>query len=571
MKKLFLSCLLSALYISTVFSEDYSGTCGANLTWSFEPSTGVLSISGIGEMEDYEYISDPKIYAPWINLYEKVTKIKIDQGVTSIGNFAFYNFSKTNSVDIANSVTRIGKYAFTYSGINSVILSNNLTSIEYMSFCYCCNITEIIIPNSVTSIGSSCFRNCNELTNVQIGNGVTTLGNYTFAICKKLKSITIGNNVQSLGELAFQECSIENIDIPNSVKTIKSTAFQDCNELKKVHIGTGIKDIEKDAFYGCYNFTQLIIDATTPPSVNYSFWQTGLQTVYVPCNSVSSYLSASGWSGYKIVGMNCPDQPTIYNVSVSSENSSMGTVSGGGQYEEGATATITATAKSGYKFTKWSNGSHENPYSFTVTQDVSLTAYFEQSSTPQSNSKFWNMSDADFKSLGTLTSDKTVNGLTIYATSSKNVVIDESSQKIDGLSFTHRLKLNGTGASNSRLLSFKVDGDCDIDVYLISASSSADRTLNVDKGGFGQSLTNIPAHGASISKETVHYTGSTTTIYMYSPNSGVNIYAIRVSYADSQGIEMPTTGNHVHKILYNGQILIIGDDKTYTITGAEIK
>ena len=203
---------------------------------------------------------------------------------------------------------------------------------------------------------------------------------------------------------------------------------------------------------------------------------------------------------------------------------------GGGQYEEGATATITATPKSGYKFTRWSDGSTANPYSFTVTGNVSLTAYFEQSSTPEpASSKFWNISDGAFNSLGTITSTKTIDGLTIYATSSKNVVIDGSNQEIDGLSFTHRLKLNGTGSSDARLLSFHVDGKCDIDVYLKSGSGSEDRTINVDKGSFGSSLTTIPALSTSISKGTIHYTGGATTIYLYSPSSGVNVYAIRVT------------------------------------------
>ena len=263
-----------------------------------------------------------------------------------------------------------------------------------------------------------------------------------------------------------------------------------------------------------------------------------------------------------------------YTVTVSSANSSMGTVSGGGTYEEGQTATVTATPKSGYKFTRWSNGSTANPYSFTVTSDVSLTAYFEQSSTPPSESKFWNISDAAFNSLGTITSQTTINGLTIHATANKPIVVDADAREINGYSFTHRLKFGGTGVNDARLLSFRVDGDCDIDIYLMSASGSADRTLNVDKGSFGNTIQQIPAYGSTISEENVHYVGGATTIYLYSPSSGVNIYAIRVTYGGKEeGIDdlYVQPQEEASKILLNGQIFILRGGRVYDMTGQEVR
>ena len=263
-----------------------------------------------------------------------------------------------------------------------------------------------------------------------------------------------------------------------------------------------------------------------------------------------------------------------FTVTVSSANSSMGTVSGGGTYEEGQTATVTATPKSGYKFTRWSNGSTANPYSFTVTSDISLTAYFEQIPASQSESKFWNISDAAFNSLGTITSQTTINGLTIHATANKPIVVDADAREINGYSFTHRLKFGGTGASNARMLSFRVDGDCDIDIYIMSASGSADRTLNVDKGSFENTIQQIPAYGSTISEGNVHYAGGATTIYLYSPSSGVNIYAIRVTYGGKEeGIDdlYVQPQEEASKILQNGQIYILRGEKIYTITGQKVK
>ena len=69
--------------------------------------------------------------------------------------------------------------------------------------------------------------------------------------------------------------------------------------------------------------------------------------------------------------------PTTYTITVTSANTTMGTVSGGGTYEEGKTVTVTATPKSGYRFVKWSDGTTANPYTFKATKNVTLTARFE--------------------------------------------------------------------------------------------------------------------------------------------------------------------------------------------------
>lgn len=141
---------------------------------------------------------------------------------------------------------------------------------------------------------------------------------------------------------------------------------------------------------------------------------------------------------------------------------------------------------------------------------------------------FWNFSNSEFCNLGTISSTTTINGLTIYATATKTVVIDESSQEINGVTYTSRLKFGGTGNSEARMVSFHVEGECYIDIYLMSASGSEDRILNVDKNTFGHTLSTINAWSNVATKSTYHYTGSSTTIYLYSPSSGVNLYAIQV-------------------------------------------
>ncbi len=184
MKKLFTFFLALAASVGTMFAE--SGTCGENLTWDL--TNGVLTISGTGAMNDYSYYGD----APWYDNRENISQVVINDGVTSIGNYAFEICSGLTSVTIPNSVTSIGNSAFAEcSGLTSVTIPNSVTSIGGYAFNGCTSLTSITIPNSVTSIGSNAFRSCSGLASVTIPNSVTSIGEMAFAICSSLTSVTI--------------------------------------------------------------------------------------------------------------------------------------------------------------------------------------------------------------------------------------------------------------------------------------------------------------------------------------------------------------------------------------------
>ena len=127
-----------------------------------------------------------------------------------------------------------------------------------------------------------------------------------------------------------------------------------------------------------------------------------------------------------------------------------------------------------------------------------------------------------------------MNGLTIVATSAKAVTVATSSKTIDEIKFTHTLKTGGTGSADYRNLNFAVTGPCTIEVYLVSAGSS-DRTLNIYSGAYsGDPIATLTAPQAIPAKQTYSYTGSATTIFMGSANSGINFYAINVIYSGEE-------------------------------------
>lgn len=185
-------------------------------------------------------------------------------------------------------------------------------------------------------------------------------------------------------------------------------------------------------------------------------------------------------------------------------------------------------------------------------------------------SDFWNISDDDFKDLGTITSEITVRGLTIAASAEKAVAVAESAKTIDGTSFTHVMKMSGSGSAAARNLNFAVSGACTIDIYLISAKSTEERTLNIYSDSYdGTLLTTIPAAGTA-AKQTYNYTGGATTIYMGSANSGINFYGIRVQYPAPEDIENVQKENAARKVLRNGQVLIIWEDTSLDLFGRRV-
>ena len=293
-----------------------SGKCGANLTWSLDTDTGVLTISGTGDMYNW-YSSDD---VPWYSNRSSIKTVVIGDSVTSIGDDAFYRCTGLTSVTIPDSVTSIGEVAFSWcTGLTSVTIGNSVTSIGDYAFSDCTGLTSITIPNSVTSIGNGVFEDCTGLTSITVKEGnpnyssdeygvlfnkdktlliqypigntrtsytipdsVTSIGDWAFAQCTGLTSVTIGNSVTSIGEAAFWLCtSLTSVTIGNSVTSIGSSAFSMCVSLTSVTIPDSVTSIGNGAFYFCTSLTRVTIpDSVTSIGDNAFISCTSLTDVY---------------------------------------------------------------------------------------------------------------------------------------------------------------------------------------------------------------------------------------------------------------------------------------------------
>ena len=281
-------------------STSYSAACNAS-SWlrttdtkahstSYTAMTSAEIGSCITGMSNYVF-SDCK----------SLTSVTIPSSVASIGDSAFNGCRSLTSVTIPSRVASIGSGAFAgCRSLTSIAIPNRVTSIGVGVFDSCTSLTSVTMPNSITSIRDTAFANCTSLTSVTIPNSVTNINDQAFAGCSGLTSVVIGSGVTSIGNWTFGFCSsLTSITIPDSVTSIDNYAFDTCSGLTSVVIGSGITSIGEGAFQFCGNLTLIIIEATTPPTLDYyAFYRTNDCPIYVPRNSVNLYQSATNWSAY---------------------------------------------------------------------------------------------------------------------------------------------------------------------------------------------------------------------------------------------------------------------------------
>ena len=202
--------------------------------------------------------------------------IVFNNDVIAVGNgIQVFNNEFPSSLELPNSVQRIGNSAFAYSGLQSISLPSGLTSIGDGAFEYT-QLQSISLPSGLTSIGDGAF-NSTYISSIIIPSGVTAIGDYTFANCSMLNYFTIPNSVVSIGSYAFNASS-----------------------LRQLNIGSGVTSIGNAAFQNCINLGDITCNATTAPTLgNYVFGNVDdYGTLHVPqgCGCTGSG-SGSGSGG----------------------------------------------------------------------------------------------------------------------------------------------------------------------------------------------------------------------------------------------------------------------------------
>ena len=402
-------------------------------------SIALDAFSGCGSLTAIDVVSDNENFSAANGILfnkDKTTIIRcleaksatytIPSTVTRIADSAFYNCKKITSITLTDDLVGIGCGAFagciqlkfnnqsnaSYLGktgnnyfaliaanstdITECTINSNCKVIAEDAFQNCSSLSEITIPTSVTSINKNAFKGCSNLTirckavSQPAGwDGQWNPDNRPVEWTKQWTVTVLANNS------AYGSVTGGGIVIDGSTTTITATPATGCkfvkwsngltNTNKTITVTsdttlTAVFEIIKynvtlsanNAAYGivegsgtfAYGSTTTV---TAIPAIGYKFvkWNNG-STKATETITVTSNLT-----------MIAEFAAVVWNVSLSTNNSSYGTVSGGGSITHGSTTTITATPKTGYKFVKWSNDLTSPNNTITVTSDTTLTAVFE--------------------------------------------------------------------------------------------------------------------------------------------------------------------------------------------------
>lgn len=353
---LILSMLMAVVPIMASAAEN--GTCGENVTWELDDN-GTLTISGTGDMYDYEFDQSPFFYR-----YQRIKNIIVEEGVTNIGASMFCSCYYLKTVRLPYGITSIGDDVFYGCKILANIeIPTSVTSIGNSAFRGCESISSVVIPDSVIRLGDSAFYGCENLKEIKISDSITKIGKYTFWGCSQLTSIMIPESIISIdedafpvtfpailssilvdennknyssvdnvlfnknqteliqypigktetdyiipdtvtaiGPSAFRSCNLKKVTIPNSVTSIGEMAFDGCKDFTNITIPDSVVDLGKRALSGCSNLTNVIISKNV----------TSLDSTFLSCRNLRDVIIPNGVNSLSAAFLGCENIANIH-------------------------------------------------------------------------------------------------------------------------------------------------------------------------------------------------------------------------------------------------------------------
>ncbi|MBQ8967610.1 leucine-rich repeat domain-containing protein [Ruminococcus sp.] len=339
--------------VNVTFQAEKMGKCGENAYWLFD--SGKLTISGTGDMYDYEYGTQP-----WYTYQNNIISVEIEKGITSIGNSAFMGCESLTSITIPEKVTSIGDFAFaSCTSLTSIEIPDSVTNIGANAFFDCTNIKDVYCyadpanltwdeyycddfkedgstvchvpakyylgyvkkfgaesetPVNVTFDTDAPHGQCGEnaywlldsgkltisgtgnMDVYEYDNATETVNSPWFAYKDNITSVEFENGITSIGNYAFFICTgLTSITISNSVINIGDLAFEGCTRLESAVIGNSVESIGNSAFYKCKGLTSIKIpDSVTSIGADAFCSCTGLTSITIPdsVESIGNYAFA---------------------------------------------------------------------------------------------------------------------------------------------------------------------------------------------------------------------------------------------------------------------------------------
>ncbi len=287
--------------IDNAETVEAGGACGNTVTWDL--TGGVLTISGTGDMQDFSNYSD----SGWYKDRKSIGTIIVSEGITSLGDYAFYGCSNVKEVKLPSTLNDLGRISFAQcSSLKKIDIPDLVTVIPYAAFAECTSLNEVNAKNieaihdyAFQMIKTESFTIGKNITNisyiaffhstikeyiVEAGNtvysskdgilysdggktlylypagredskfvipsNVTKVYGGAFSYATNLKEIDLAN-VTSLGDSAFQASGIETLVLPDTVTEVGYFTFYQCKSLVSIKFGSGLKVTSYEMFEEC--------------------------------------------------------------------------------------------------------------------------------------------------------------------------------------------------------------------------------------------------------------------------------------------------------------------------------
>lgn len=307
---LLMAVVLILLSVPSVQAADASGSCGVGTSWTLEG--GVLTVSGSGPMNDYSEYSP----APWSGYADSIRAVVVTQGVTNVGNFAFFALKQLTSVTLPTSVSKIGGWAFYgCERLQLLDLGTGVQEIGRSAFEQCYALTGVRLPASLHTLRYQAFYRCEGLVSITIPAGVTTFEAATFAYCTGLQNAKVLASVNELPRRTFYGCeALVSVSLAPAITEVGVNAYYDCEQLKETKHDAVDGDVsvsnsstvktENGSVTTQNSYTQT--GSSTITSQTVTTQGTGGTSTQVQIDAVLD--SAGGWSELnQTVGQTAPD------------------------------------------------------------------------------------------------------------------------------------------------------------------------------------------------------------------------------------------------------------------------
>lgn len=265
---------LKTVYFNAERCQDFNAK-----NWIFYPNLNYQQINFIVGKDVKRLPS--RLFAPLVTVpttIPNVIDVVFEEGcaIEEIGDYAFYQLAKIDSLDFPSSLKKIGKYAFYGSGLTSLTLKENLVEIGDHAFDNNAKLSEVTLPSSLKSLGVGAFRYCSSLTKITISS-IEEIKKDTFKYCSSLEEVNMVN-VKTIGESSFENCvKIKTINY-DKVEKIEEKAFKNCSSLSEIVLPVNLKEIGKSSFEDCVNVNKVTISSLELEdlqSSNYTFKNLG--------------------------------------------------------------------------------------------------------------------------------------------------------------------------------------------------------------------------------------------------------------------------------------------------------